>query len=117
MNVEYERGDVVEASDPFDDGKASRPFVIVNTADHPFSGDQYIAFALTTRTWYDETISLSDEDFVDRTLPKDSFIVPWGISSPQKEEIETYLGRLSSGTVDEAVRAMVEYVFKDEEQV
>lgn len=114
MNVEYERGDVVEVSDPFDEGKASRPFIIVNTTDHPFSGDQYIGIALTTRTWYDETILLSDEDFVDGGLPKESFIIPWSISSPQKEEIKTYLGRLSTPVVREAVNAMSGYVSENE---
>lgn len=114
MNVEYERGDVVEASDPFDEGKASRPFVIVNTTTHPFAGDQYIALTLTTKTWYDETIPLSEGDFVDRTLPKKSFIVPWSISSPQREGIETYLGQLSAEVVDRAVEAAFEYVFETE---
>lgn len=112
MNVEYERGDVVEVSDPFDEGKASRPFVIVNTTDHPFSGDQYIALGLTTRTWYDETIPISDGDFVDGGLPKESFIIPWGVSSPQQEDINTYLGRFPSEVVDTAVDAMLEYVFE-----
>lgn len=110
MTIEYERGDVVEASDPFDENKISRPFVVVSTSEHPFHGEQYIALALTTRTWYEETIPLTDADFVDGTLPKKSFVVPWGISSPQKENIETYLGRISTGAVDEAVSVLFDYI-------
>lgn len=113
MTTEYQRGDVVEASDPFDDDKPSRPFVIVNTGAHPFHGEQYVAMTLTTRSWYDETIALSSEDFVEGGLPKRSFVVPWGISSPQHTDIETYLGRLSTAAVDAAVREMVAYVLED----
>lgn len=112
MNVEYERGDVVEAGDPFDEEKPSRPFVIVNTPAHPFHGEQYIALTLTTRTWYEETIPIADEDFVDGHLPKESFIVPWGISSPQRADIRTYLGRLSTERVDSAVEKSLKYVFE-----
>ena len=48
--MKYERGDVVEASDPFTEEKPSRPFVIINTEAHPFHGEQYVAVTLTTRT-------------------------------------------------------------------
>lgn len=112
MNVEYERGDIVEAGDPFNEAQPTRPFVVVNTSAHPFHGDQFIALTLTTRTWYDETIPLTESDFVDGSLPRRSFIVPWGISSPQKDDVETYLGRLSPETVDRAVEATFEYVFE-----
>ncbi len=44
-----ERGDVVVATDPFKDD-AGRPFLVINRAETPFHGEQYIALALTTRT-------------------------------------------------------------------
>jgi len=115
MSVEYERGDVVEATDPFGERSASRPFVIVSTADHPFHGDQYVALTLTTKTWYDETIPLAEEDFVEGGLPRESFVVPWGVGSPQQTDIETYLGRLAAQTVDRAVEQMTGYVTKTDE--
>lgn len=111
MNVEYEARDVVQASDPFKPGSVSRPFVVVNTADHPFHGEQYIALTLTTKTWHDETIPLTEDDFVDGVLPKQSFVVPWSLNSLQDSDIETYLGRLSASPVDEAVRASTDYLF------
>jgi len=40
--TEYERGDVIEAGDPFTQEPASRPFVIINTESHPFDGEQYV---------------------------------------------------------------------------
>jgi hypothetical protein len=47
-----ERGDVVVATDPFKDDAAGRPFLLVSRAETPFHGEQYIALALTTRTWH-----------------------------------------------------------------
>ena len=111
MNAEYRPRDVVEASDPFKPGTVSRPFVVVNTADHPFHGEQYIALTLTTKTWHEETIPLTESDFVDGALPKKSFVVPWSTNSLQDGDIETYLGRLSSSPVGEAVRTSVDYLF------
>lgn len=45
----------------------------------------------------------------------ESFVVPWGVSSPQDANVETYLGRLRTSVVDEAVEVMFEYVFESDE--
>ncbi|ELY68694.1 hypothetical protein [Natrinema versiforme] len=74
--MKYERGDVVEAGDPFNEEKPSRPFAIVNTTAHPFDGEQYIAVTLATRTWYEETVPVTENDFLDGGLPKRSSLVP-----------------------------------------
>jgi len=103
------RGDVVAVEDPFD-GTETRPFVVVSTDDHPFHGEQYVALTLTTRTWYDGTIPLSDEDFVDGGVPDDSFVVPWGVASPGDEDIGARFGRMKSEIVDEAVDRLVTYL-------
>jgi hypothetical protein len=63
--TQYERGDVVEASDPFREQNPSRPFCIVSTPDHPFHGEQYLALTLTTKTWYEETIPVTPDDFTE----------------------------------------------------
>ncbi|WP_206425095.1 hypothetical protein [Halosimplex salinum] len=78
-----ERGDVVAVSDPFDDNE-TRPFVVVNTDDHPFHGEQYVALTLTTRTWFDGTLPLTDDDFVEGGVPEDSFVVPWASCRPER---------------------------------
>ena len=106
----YERGDVVEASDPFTDINPSRPFLIVNTDAHPFHGDQYVAVTLTTRTWYDETISLDEDDFVEGGVPEESSIVPWGVVSPAHEDIVDWFGRTTPETVDRTVEQLVGYL-------
>ncbi|SDR39752.1 growth inhibitor [Natronobacterium texcoconense] len=108
--MKYERGDVVEVGDPFDEEKPSRPFVICNTEEHPFDGEQYVAVTLTTRTWYDETISVTEDDFIDGELPKRSFLVPWGVVSLNHDEILEWFGRIEDARVDEAVDRLVEYL-------
>lgn len=60
----------------FNEEKPSRPFAIVNTGSHPFDGEQYVAPTLTTRTWYDETVPLTEDDFLEGGLPNRSFLVP-----------------------------------------
>ncbi|WP_436929916.1 type II toxin-antitoxin system PemK/MazF family toxin [Halosimplex halobium] len=104
-----ERGDVVAVSDPFDDNE-TRPFVVVNTDDHPFHGQQYVALMLTTRTWFDGTIPLSDGDFVEGGVPDDSSVVPWGVASPGESDVGERFGRLRSPTVDDAVEALTTYL-------
>lgn len=108
--MKYERGDVVEAGDPFNEEKPSRPFAIINTEAHPFDGEQYVAVTLTTRTWYDETIPISDDDFLDVGLPKDSFLVPWGVVSLSHDDILDWFGRVRSDPLDDAVDRLVGYL-------
>ncbi len=72
-----ERGDVVVATDPFrDDEMAGRPFLVINRTETPFHGEQYITCSLTTRTWHNERIPLTDEQWVDGGAPKSSSIMP-----------------------------------------
>lgn len=84
--------------------------MIVNTDAHPFHGEQYLAMTLTTRTWYDGTIPLDDEDFVDGGVPEDSFVVLWGVASPGTADVTDRFGRTESATVDEAVEALTSYL-------
>jgi hypothetical protein len=110
--MSYDRGDVVEAGDPFTDANTSRPFLVVNTDAHPFHGDQYVAVTLTTKTWYDETIGLDDADFVEGGVPERSSIVPWGVASPGHEDITDWFGRIDEDVVDRAVEDLIGYLLE-----
>lgn len=70
------REDVVVVTDPFKDETAGRPFPVINRSETPFHGEQYIALSLTTRTWHDERIPLSDDHWSDGGAPKSSSIMP-----------------------------------------
>ena len=68
--MSYDRGDVIVAADPFkDDDSAARPFLVVDYPETPFHGEQYITLSLTTRTWYDERIPLTNEDWIEGGAP------------------------------------------------
>jgi len=106
-----ERGDVVVATDPFkDDDAAGRPFLVVSRAETPFHGEQYIALALTTRTWHDERLSLTDEDWVTGGAPESSSVMPWSVNSVKREWITGQQGTLREPIVDRAVAQLLTYV-------
>ncbi|AQL42310.1 growth inhibitor [Halorientalis sp. IM1011] len=109
--MSYERGDVVVAGDPFkDDDAAGRPFLLVDHADTPFHGEQYVALSLTTRTWHDERIPIDDADWIAGGAPESSSIMPWSVNSIKTEWIEFHQGRLPSDLVDRAVDQLISYV-------
>lgn len=65
---------------------------------------------LTTRTWYDDTLPLPDETFVEGGVPEESSIVPWGVSSPAHGDITDRFGRVDSSIVDQTVEQLYGYL-------
>jgi mRNA interferase MazF len=108
--MSYERGDVVVAIDPFKDNESGRPFLVINHADTPFHGDQFIVLSLTTKTWHDERIPLADDDWVDGGAPASSSIMPWSVNSVKDEWIDYRQGTLREDVVVQAVEQLVDYV-------
>lgn len=107
----YERGDVVYGTGPFKDGGAGRPWLVVsNHVGQPFHGEQYIVLTLTTKRWHDDFIEIPDQGWVDGGAPRDSRIVPWGVQSIGREDIDRWQGRLEDELVDEAIDFLVEYL-------
>lgn len=141
--VEFERGDVVWGVDPFkqdsatnsdssrdDGGVAPRPWLIISTDAVPFHPEQYLCLTLTTRTWHDESIPLSAENWVEGGAPEGSSIMPWSISTIQHRFLDTtgdlvarldsipdddipadgYQGRLTEDVTAEATQQVVTYL-------
>lgn len=104
------RGAIVYATDPFKEGDAGRPWVIVNTADMPFHDVQYVALTLTTKTWYDDRLPIADDDLLEGGLPKESSILPWAVATIDHGEVDRELGKVDESMVDEAVGALVGYL-------
>ncbi|WP_336001217.1 type II toxin-antitoxin system PemK/MazF family toxin [Halorientalis halophila] len=105
------RGHVVLAPDPFKpDDEATRPWVIVNNERHPFDGEQYVVMGLTTRTWYDERIPLTDGDFRHRRAPRDSAIVPHAVASLDPALATDYVCRIRDSPIDRAVETLQTYL-------
>lgn len=75
------RGTIVYREDPFKDASSGRPWLIINTPEMPFHGEQYIALTLSTRTWYDERLPLDTDDLLEGGLPQESAVLPWAVAS------------------------------------
>jgi len=105
----FERGDVVYGDDPFKDEENSRPWLLVsNHEERPFHGEQYIALTLTTKSWMDGLIEIPETNWIRGGTPEESRIVPWGVQSIDREDIDFWQGRLESDLVDEAVAGLVD---------
>lgn len=109
--MNFERGDVVVAADPFkDDPAAGRPFLLINGSGIPFHGVQYIGLSLTSRTWYDERMPLEDDHWSEGGAPESSAIMPWSVNSVKRDWIEYRQGTLRSDIVDRAVTQLIAYI-------
>ena len=108
--MQPERGDVVRSTDPFKLGAdRQRPWLIVNNNSHPFVDQQYIAVAISTKS-YADSIRLDTDRWVVGGTPRQSFVSPWAIHSPRTEDIGAWQGRLTEAFVDEVVDAAVGYL-------
>ena len=112
----FERGDVVLGADPFKGDVAARPWLIVsNHEGRPFHGEQYIALTLTTKSWLEGLVEIPEEMWLDGGMPAESRIVPWGVQSIHRDDIEHWQGRLIDAVVDEAVALLVEELEGEQE--
>ncbi|MFB6121684.1 MAG: type II toxin-antitoxin system PemK/MazF family toxin [Halobacteriaceae archaeon] len=104
----FERGDVVYGDDPFKGGESARPWLILSNHDgRPFHGEQYIALTLTTKSWMDGLIEVPETSWVRGGTPDESRIVPWGVQSIGREDIDFWQGRIEESLVDDAVSGLV----------
>lgn len=105
----YERGDVVYGSDPFKGEADARPWLILsNHEGRPFHGEQYITLTLTTQSWMEDLIVISEDSWLRGGTPEESRIVPWGVQSIDEEDIDFWQGRLDSALVDKAAGALID---------
>lgn len=105
----FERGDVVYGDDPFKNDGAARPWLILtNHKGRPFHGEQYIALTLTSKSWMDGLIEIPEESWVRGGMPDVSRIVPWGVQSVDREDIDFWQGRLRNDLVDAAVAELTD---------
>jgi len=107
----FERGDVVYGDDPFKSEAAARPWLVLsNHEGRPFHGDQYIAVTLTTKSWMTGLIEIPEEGWLRGGTPDESRIVPWGVQSIDREDIDFWQGRLDGDLVDEAVAVLIDEI-------
>lgn len=104
------RGTIVYGVDPFKDADSGRPWLLINTPEMPFHGEQYIALTLSTRTWNDQRLPLDTDDLLEGGLPEESAVLPWAVASLSPSGIDRKLGRATEDVVDDAVATLVSYL-------
>lgn len=103
--MSHKRGDVIWAADPFREGNSGRPWLVVGGSATPFHGDQFICVALTSKGYHEEAVSLQNAG-----LPRDSYAMPWSVSTIETEDITRQVGTVSEKHVAAAAASLAEYV-------
>ncbi|PCR91663.1 growth inhibitor [Natrinema ejinorense] len=107
----YQDGDVVYGADPYKGDDAARPWLVLsNHEGRPFHGEQYITLSLTTKTWMDGLIEIPANAWIRGGTPDESRIVPWGVQSIARDDIDYWQGRIERRLVTEATDSLVSYV-------
>lgn len=109
--MSYPLGGVVIARDPFGTG-TDRPYVIVSNDNPPFPGEEYIAAVVTT-TERDRAVPLSDDSFIEGSLPRQSYVPPWNPITLKDHLIEKHVATIAGNDVDEVVSELTTYVGTD----
>ncbi|QLH78575.1 hypothetical protein HZS55_15315 [Halosimplex rubrum] len=105
-----EQGDVVRSADPFKLGDdTQRPWLIVNNDSHPFSDEQFVAVAISTKE-YEDSIALNPDVWTVGGVPQESFVSPWAVHSPRIEDLVAWQGRVADEIVEDVVTALEKYL-------
>ena len=100
-----ERGDVLWASDPFRDGDAGRPWLVVSSPATPYQGEQFVCLALTSKGYHDDAVPVRND-----ALPAESYVLPWSVRTVEIEDVVNMVGSLRGETVSVSVERLVTYV-------
>jgi mRNA-degrading endonuclease toxin of MazEF toxin-antitoxin module len=103
-----EQGDVVKGPD-FIGGSKWRPYIVISNQKHPFSGEEFLAVLITT-TEREEAVKLSEEDFLEGGLPKESFASPWTVTTLKENVVDERMGKLESGKIQEITEKVRNYI-------
>jgi len=108
--MQPEQGDVVRSVDPFKLGDdTQRPWLIVNNDSHPFSDEQFVAVAISTKE-YEDSIALNSDVWTVGGVPRRSFVSPWAVHSPRVEDLVAWQGRVTDEFVRDVVTALETYL-------
>jgi hypothetical protein len=106
--VTEERGTVVKGPDLLADNDF-RPYVRINDDTHPFADEEAVYVAATT-TRRSAAIPLTEEDFVDGGLPRETCVNPWTVVTIRHADVHGDEGRLTEGTTEAIARATAGYL-------
>lgn len=105
-----ERGDVVRSEDPFKLGTdKQRPWLVINNESHPFGDEQHLAVAISTNQ-YERSLALESEVWETGGVPRESFVSPWVVHSPRREDLIAWQGRVTDTFVSLIVTELGAYL-------
>ncbi|OLZ39521.1 hypothetical protein A6E15_00320 [Natrinema saccharevitans] len=108
--MEPERGDVVRSHDPFKLGtEKQRPWLIVSNETHPFDGEQFLAVAVSTKQ-YDRSLPLRSDVWEVGGVPCESFVSPWAVHSPRREDLIAWQGRVTESFIERVIDELKRYL-------
>lgn len=108
--MQPERRDVVRSQDPFKRGTdRQRPWLIIGNDAHPFSDEQYIAIAVSTRE-YDPSLELAPDVWETGGVPRESYVSSWAVHSPRIEDLVAWQGRVTEEFVTHVVDELQRYL-------
>nr|WP_246308278.1 hypothetical protein [Halosimplex rubrum] len=100
----------MRSADPFKLGDdTQRPWLIVNNDSHPFSDEQFVAVAISTKE-YEDSIALNPDVWTVGGVPQESFVSPWAVHSPRIEDLVAWQGRVADEIVEDVVTALEKYL-------
>jgi mRNA-degrading endonuclease toxin of MazEF toxin-antitoxin module len=106
--MEYPRGTIVKGPDVIGPHSA-RPWLVVSDESHPFSYGECLVAAVTT-TARDRAVELSPERFASGSLPRQSSVSPWVVTTLKTAEIQTEMATVTPETVTGVAADIAEYV-------
>jgi mRNA-degrading endonuclease toxin of MazEF toxin-antitoxin module len=106
--MNFERGDVVWGPDPFRSGESPRPWLILNNAEHPFAGEEYVVAALTT-TDRPEALAASGE-WVTGEPTRESYVSPWTVNTLKHADVVEPQGNVTETFVQRVVARLNRYL-------
>lgn len=107
----YPIGGVVIDRDPFRAG-SDRSYVIVSNDSHPFHGEEYVVTVVTIAE-RDRSVPLTDDAFVEGSLPRQSYASPWNSVTLKDHLIEKHVATIAGNTVDEVVSELMAFIGTD----
>lgn len=85
------------------------PWLVVNTDTHPFTGEQYIAVATSTKE-YDDSLALSEPIRMVGGVPQESYVSPWEVHSPRSEEFVAWQSHVTYSFVEQVIDQLRTYL-------
>lgn len=102
------RGDVWWGPALHKPGPAYRPWLIVSDGSHPFSAEECIALAMTTRR-YPKGIEVPRRAWVHGGSDTPAFVSPWYITTIKHADFDRQQGTVATDVVEAAVEELHRY--------